>query len=180
MIDKLTAGDTLNFLTAGGDYLASAEWSLVYKLIPRTAGPAVITLTSTAEGDDHRVTASNSTTASWAAGTYSWACYATKSGERQTLQTGVTEILADPAGATVLDTRSAAAIALDNITATLEGRATNAVAEYEIAGRRLKNIPVAELITLKSHMRTEVAREDAARRVAMGLPDPRRVYVRFG
>ena len=180
MIDTLIAGDTLNFLTNGGDYPASAGWSLVYRLVPRTAGPAVITITSSAEGDDHRVQVGSATTAAWAAGVYSWACYATLAGERQTLQTGVTTILADPGIVATLDTRTSAQIALDNITATLEGRATSAIAEYSIAGRSLKHIPIGELITMQSHLRLQVANEAAACAVAKGLPNPRRVLVRFG
>ena len=70
--------------------------------------------------------------------------------------------------------------ALEAIEATLSGRATSATAEYEIAGRRLKYIPLPELITLRDRYRMDVAREDAAAQVGNGLPDKRRVLVRFG
>lgn len=180
MIDTLIAGDTLNFLTNGGDYPAGAGWVLTYRLVPRTAGPVAISITSTAEGDDHRVQVGSSATAAWTPGLYSWACYATLGTERQTLQSGVTTILPDPGVAATLDTRSNAQIALDNITATLEGRASSAVAEYSIAGRALKHIPIAELIKMQSHLKLQVANEAAACAIAKGLPNPRRVLVRFG
>jgi hypothetical protein len=180
MIDKLTAGDTINFLTAGGDYPASSGWSLVYKLLPRSAGPDAISLDSVADGDDHRVQVASDVTASWTPGIYGWVCYAVKPGERQTLETGSVQVLPDPGAVSVLDTRTSAQIALDNITATLEGRATSAIAEYSIAGRSLKHIPIGELITMQSHLRLQVANETAATAVAKGLPNPRRVLVRFG
>lgn len=177
--DLITSGDTLDFTTVSADFPASDGWVLTYKLIPRTAGPAVITLTATASGDDHRVQATAATTAAWTAGTYSWTAYATLGTERYTLQAGVTQILANPGVVTTLDTRSAAAIALDNVTATLQGRATSAVAEYEIAGRRLKNMLPADLIKLKSHLEREVAGEQAAARLAMGLQGARKIQFRI-
>lgn len=180
MIDTLIAGDTLNFLTNGGDYPAGDGWSLTYRLVPRTAGSSPISITSTAEGDDHRVQVGSSTTADWTAGIYSWACYATLGAERQTLQTGVTTILPDPGVVATLDARSSAQVALDNITATLEGRATSAIAEYSIAGRALKHIPISELIAMQSHLKLQVSNEAAACAIAKGLPNPRRVLVRFG
>ncbi len=177
MVDQITAGDTLDFTTVTADYPASDGWVLVYKLIPRTAG-TVYTLTSTADGDDHRIQATAATTAAWTAGTYSWAAYATLGTESYTLETGVTQVLPNPRTATTLDTRTSAAVALDNVVATLQGRATSAVLEYEIAGRRLKYLSPADLIKLKSHLEREVASEQAAARLAAGLTGARKIQFR--
>jgi hypothetical protein len=68
---------------------------------------------------------------------------------------------------------------LEAIEAVLEGRASSEVAQYEIAGRSLRYIEPAQLLKLRDRYRAEVAREDAAQRVAAGLPDARRVFVRF-
>lgn len=180
MIDKLTAGDTLNFLTAGGDYPASSGWSLVYKLIPRTAGPDVITLTSEADGDDHRVQVAGTTTAGYAAGTYSWACYATKSGERQTLQTGTVVIVADPGVVTALDTRSPARQALEAADAALRTYGSKAYLQsYDIAGRGQRFQSPGDFLAWRSRLQAEVAREDNAARIRAGLSSRNQLHVRF-
>lgn len=180
MIDKLTAGDTLNFLTNGGDYLASSGWSLVYKLIPRVSGPSVITFTSTAEGDDHRILVEASTTANWAAGTYSWAVYASKSGERHTLQTGTTQIVADPGVASTLDTRSAAAIALEAADAALAAYGAKAYLQsYEIAGRSQRFQDPAAFMAWRDKLKAEVRREEAAADIAAGRRPRNQILARF-
>ena len=55
-----------------------------------------------------------------------------------------------------------------------------AAGEYQIAGRSLKRYPIPELLRLQGSLRQQVRAEEAATRVAAGLPDQRRVYVRFG
>lgn len=179
MIDQLVAGDTLNFTTAAGDYPASAGWSLVYKLIPRTSG-SVITITSSASGDDHLVQAAPATTAGWAAGTYSWACYATKSGERQTLQQGTCVVLPDPGVVTTLDTRTTARKALDAVNTALESYGNKAyLQEFEINGRRQRFNNPADFLTFRSKLMAEVAREDNAERIRQGLAPRNQLAVRF-
>lgn len=181
LIDKLVAGDTLSFATSTPDYPASAGWALVYKLVPAVAGEGVaITLTSSAEGDDHRVTASSATTALWVPASYTWVAYATKSGERYTLNQGTVQILPDPASATSLDGRSMARKALDAVEAYLTDKTNLAAAEYQIAGRQLRRHSLPELWAHRDRLKFEVSKEQAAERVAAGLPDQRRVYVRFG
>jgi hypothetical protein len=69
---------------------------------------------------------------------------------------------------------------LEAVNATLEGRATSATAEYEIAGRKIKYIPMPELLTLRDRLRRDVAAEDAASDAAAGMPGKGRIYVRFG
>ncbi len=180
MIDKLTAGDTLNFLTAGGDYPATSGWSLVYRLIPRTAGPSVISFTSSADGSDHRVQVAPATTAGWAAGLYSWAVYATKSGERHTLQTGTTQILADPGVVTTLDTRSAAAIALEAADAALAAYGAKAYLQsYEIAGRSQRFQDPAAFMAWRDRLKAEVRREEAAADIAAGRRPRNQILARF-
>lgn len=178
--DRITAGDSLNFVTQLPDYPASDGWVLTYTLVPRSAGASRILLSSQAEGDDHRLQASSITTAGWVAGQYSWVASVARGSERYTLAQGAVEVLPDPASASVLDTRSQARVALDNINAYLANASNLTAAKYSIAGRSLDRHPMSELLRLKSHFQVEVAREDAAARVAAGLPDNRRVYVRFG
>lgn len=172
---RLVAGDTLKFKIALADYLASDSWVLTYTLVKASTR---ITFTATADGTDHLVTVDAATTAAYAVGTYDWRAQVSKAGEVFTVRTGRIEVVSAFASAT--DARTHARKVLENIEAVLESRASSAVAEYQIAGRMLKNIPISELLTLRDKYRGEVAREDAASDIARGLGDRRRVYVRFG
>ena len=82
--------------------------------------------------------------------------------------------------ASTLDSRSHARKVLANINAYLENANNLTAAKYEIAGRSLQRISIAELLTLRDRYRAEVAREDAAANAARGLPNLRRIMVRFG
>ena len=170
------AGDTWRWNRTLADYPASAGWALSYTLINAAAK---VTINATASGDDHAVTVSAATTAGYAAGSYDWRARVSRSGEVYTVGEGRITVRNAFSGAT-FDARSHARKTLEAIEATIEGRASSATLEYEIAGRRMKDIPAAELLTLRDKDRGEVAREDAATAVAAGLPDRRRVYVRFG
>lgn len=172
---RLVAGDTLKFKITLGDYPANESWVLTYTLVKASTR---ITFDATANGTDHLVTVAAATTAAYAVGDYDWRAQASKAGEVFTVRTGRIEIVSAFSAAT--DARTHARTVLENIEAVLESRASSAVAEYEIAGRRLKNIPIGELLQLRDKYRGEVAREDAASDIARGLGDRRRVYVRFG
>jgi len=82
--------------------------------------------------------------------------------------------------ANTLDTRSHARKTLANIEAYLENPNNLTSSMYEIAGRRLERFSIPELLKLRDRYKYEVAREEIAERVARGLPDKRRVMVRFG
>jgi hypothetical protein len=64
------------------------------------------------------------------------------------------------------------------IEAWLEGHDA-AVAEYEIAGRRMKYIPTAELIKLRQRYLLEVANEKARANLAAGLGGGRKIQFRL-
>ena len=78
----LTAGDTWAWEITLADYPASAGWALSYALVSPTAR---IAITSAAAGDAHRVTVAATTTAGYAAGTYTWQSYVTRTTERHTV-----------------------------------------------------------------------------------------------
>ena len=170
------AGDTWRWTRTLAGYPASAGWALSYTLINAAAK---ITINATASGADHAVTVAAGTTAAYAAGTYDWRARVSRSGEVYTVGEGRLTVRNAYAAAT-FDARSHARKTLDAIEAVIENRASSAVAEYQIAGRQLKNIPVSDLLSLRDKYRAEVKREEAATAVAAGLPDSRRVYVRFG
>lgn len=172
----LIAGDTAKWLKTIGDYPATEGWALAYTLIN---GTAKITFSATASGDDYLVNVPAATTAGWAAGSYSWRAQVTKAGEVFTVGTGTITVQAS-FGAATLDNRSFARITLANIEDYLKDKSNLAAASYEIAGRKLDRIPRSELLAERDKFKAEVSREDAANNAALGLPDKRRVYVRFG
>jgi hypothetical protein len=171
----VNAGDTLRWLRSLPDYPASAGWTLSYTLINSSAK---ITITASASGDDHLVNVSAATSAGYAAGDYEWRARVSKDGDVFTVGEGQITVRNAYAGAS-FDARSHAQKTLDAIEAVIEGRASSSTAEYTLNGRSLKHISIPELLTLRDRYRAEVARETAARRAAAGLPDQRRIYVRF-
>ena len=172
----LIAGDTARWIRALPDYLASAGWVLTYTLINATGK---ITFSTSAYGDDHLINVSAATTGGWAAGSYSWRAAVALSGEVYTVDTGT--IVVQPAfGVATLDNRSFARIALANIEAYLVNPANLSSAQYKIADRELSRIPMGDLLAMRDKLRMEVTQEDAAAHIARGLPDKRRVMVRFG
>ena len=172
---SITPGDTVKWTRSLPDYPASAGWVLSYELVKASTR---ITITASSSGDNHLVTVAAATSTNYTAGDYAWRARVTKSGEVYTVGTGRVTIL--PSFASATDARSQARRALEAIESMLEGRASSAVMEYEIAGRRLRNYPIPELLTLRDRYRQDVAREDAAARSAANLPSRTRILVRHG
>jgi len=79
-----------------------------------------------------------------------------------------------------VDNRSHARKVLENIETYLENSGNLSAASYEIAGRKLQRFSLPELLAMRDKYKGEVAREDAAMNVSRGLPDRRRILVRFG
>lgn len=175
---QIVAGDTIQWQISLDDYLPADGWVLKYRLINALGK---IDITASASGSDHLVSVSAATSAGYPAGEYDYQAYVEGTGaKRYTVAAGRIKILPNLAGvATTYDNRTTAKKALDAVNAWLGSRDL-AVAEYEIAGRRMKYIPVAELITLRSKLRAEVNREDRAARIARGEEAGNKLLVRFG
>lgn len=164
----VTAGDTIQWQIALPDYPATDGWTLKYAL---RGSAGVINITSTASGADHLVTVAAATSALWAHGTYQFTRYVEKGVaetlERATLDSGTITVERNWAAVTTaVDTRSHVKKVLDAIEAVLEGRASRSDAEYEVdtgnGRRRLKSVPVAELIALHSRYKILYQQELAA------------------
>lgn len=172
----VNAGDTVRWRRALPDYPASAGWVLTYTLLNASGK---ITITASAQGDDHLVSVPAATTSGWPAGDYAWRAQASKAGEVYTVAEGRMTI--KPSfGVSALETRSLARQALDAVEAYLADPNNIAAAQYEIAGRQLRRHTLPELWAHRDRLRLEVLREEQAERLAAGLPDRRRVFVRFG
>lgn len=172
---SLIAGDTAKWLKVLPEYPASAGWGLSYELVNATTR---IAFSGSASGDDHLVNVSAATTITWTPGAYTWRSRAALSGDVFTVGGG--HIAVQSAFGAATDARSQSRRTLDAIDAVIEGRASSAVAEYSIAGRSLKNIPITELLALRDRYARMVRDENAAAAAAAGLGNPGRIYVRFG
>jgi hypothetical protein len=192
-IDRLTAGDTLDFIDSVPDYPPANGWTYKYCLnaIFTTPVQAAITLTASVEGTTYRIQAAPATTTDWKAGLYSWTRWVEKTGAKHSVPPNpggdalapILRVLPDlSAVGQGYDPRSPARKALDACDEALVGWAgTNGhVLEYEIAGRRMRYAERADVMAMRDRLKAEVWREDAAAAMAQGLPNPRNVQVRFG
>ena len=175
---ELRAGDTWKWTRSLADYPASA-WTLKYRFKSPTAG---FEITATTSGNDYAITVAAATTAAYAAGTYTWIAWVEGgTAEKYTVDTGIMAVDADYRSGTAtasLDDRSHARKTLAAIESWIESR-NPGVAEYEIAGRRMKYISIAELLKLRQSYKTEVAAEEAAEAIRNGLGTSRRIQFRL-
>lgn len=170
---EIRAGDTITWKKTLADYPAPTN-VLSYRLIN---GAHTVDITAAADGTDHLVTITAATSAAYTAGDYEWFSFATAGTVRTTLGRGTITILPDPA--TAIDFRSHAKKVLDAIEAAIEGRATRTDLEYSIAGRSIRSMTHAELITARAFYKNEYQRELSAEKVKQGLGTGRRVLTRF-
>lgn len=173
----LRAGDTWKWTKTLADYPASV-WTLTYRFKNAAGG---FEFAASASGDDYSVTVSAATTAGFAAGTYHWQAQVVTGSEKYTVDTGV--LVVDPnlfagTATAAFDARSHVRKMLAAIEAWLEAK-DPAVAEYEIAGRRMKYVPIAELVKLRNRYTAAVAAEDAADKLAAGIGAGRKIQFRL-
>lgn len=176
----ITAGDTVTWTRTLPDYPASAGWVLSYTLINADRR---VQFAAVADGDAHRVHQPAAVTAEWPVGDFEWQAVVANATDRHTVLRGRLSIQPDFGSMVGLDTRSMARKALEALQAAYLDYLTNQqghVAEYEIAGRRMKFRNAAEIWAQIDRLKREVAAEDRAARIAAGLPARRRVLVRFG
>jgi enamine deaminase RidA (YjgF/YER057c/UK114 family) len=180
LANLLTAGDTLDFTTSVPDYPASAGWTLKYRMVPRTGSNPAIALTAAADGDDYNVTATSTTTATWALDNYTWSAYVELGAERYTVDRGQLQIRAGSSTMVVgTDGRTHARKVLDAIEALIESKGSADVVEYTIGNRSIKKMPMADLLTWRNNYAYQVQSEERAERLANGLNAGGKIQVRF-
>lgn len=174
---SITAGDSLTWQRSLADYAADV-WTLKYRLINSTAK---LDLTATASGTNHLITISTAVSAAIAPGLYAWSAWVEKTGERVTIGSGTLRVLPNLAVQAVYDARSDAAVIVDQLMAAYKSySASNGhVAEYEIAGRRMKYRSGAEILAAINHWKAVLASEQRAARIAAGLGAGNKLLVRF-
>jgi hypothetical protein len=168
------AGDTLAWTKSLSDYPADDSWTLTYYLL----GPKKETITASADGADHAVTVSASTTSNYAPGVYKWTSYASSGSERYKVGEGTIEILPNPATVAAnvsTETRSKAKQILDALMATMADAAGRPEQSYSLqaAGRSFSFKTLADLIAAIDYWKAEVKREDSASSIG------KNIFVRF-
>lgn len=153
--DNIGAGLTFNRLLTLTAYPAP-EWVLTLYL----RGKQNVDLVATAEGSQHRFSASAQMTSTWMAGDYWFTLRATNGADVVEVETGSITVTPDMASVSEgFDGRSQAQIALDAINAVIGKRATLDQERYRINNRELYRTSIADLLKLRSFYRLEVKRE---------------------
>lgn len=161
---SLRAGDSAAWSLAIPDHLPADGWALKFRML--WAQDASVDFGGTPDADVYTVSLSATDTANWTAGnaTLAWWVERTVNGalERLTLGSQALLILPDLTQAATLDNRSQARIGLEAARAALvayvaAGQST--VAEYEIAGRKMKFRDVSQIRELIQHFEREVNKE---------------------
>jgi hypothetical protein len=182
------AGDTVSWRDDAttdslGNAVGSSSWTLTTYLRSATAG-AGLTVVATAYGTGWQSTISSTNSSGLTAGEWTWGARATNGAQALTIGSGSLTILAalNYAGAPgALDGRSQARQDLDAVQSAIRALISGgAVKRYTIGSRQLERFSLAELIELENRLKAQVAREEAAERIANGLGDPRNLFVRFG
>lgn len=155
--ETFTAGDTFALVVPAGDYPAASGWALTWVAVLPGQATDPVEITSTAQGSDHLLNATAVTTAGWKAGTWRWQLRAAKAGEVRTLAEG--RLVIRPEFTSNVDPRTHAEKCLDAITACIEGRVDDPVAQYRIGDREARRIPMADLLKLRSYYSACVRRE---------------------
>lgn len=184
----IRAGDTVKWrdepsVDAFGNTVSSGTWTLTYYLRFNHNNEGA-TVVGTAYGQGWEFTISQATSAGFDAGQWYWQAEATKAGEHITLGAGQLDVLASlsyTGSPAAFDGRSQAEKDLDAVQAAIRAMVSGgAVAEYTIGSRRLKKLPMADLLQLEAKLKAEVKREQAAQLAANGLGNPHNLFVRFG
>lgn len=172
----INAGDSIKLLYGSPDYPATDGWALVF-MLRNAAGH--YDLTCEAQGSAHLIKQTPTQTSGFVAGNYAYRAQFIKDDEAITVAQGNVRI--NPSfGDGAVDARGDAKIAYDNVTAMIAGKGNSGVYEYEIRGRRLKSYTIPELLALQSHLKRELAQEDAANGISSENQFKGQIRVRFG
>ena len=177
--ESFRAGDSVTWVESLPAYPVADGWALKYRLLWPTG--TAVNITATGVGTDYTVTLTPANTANWIAGLATLVSWVEKTAQRILLEQNEVTVLPDLALATIYDGRSQAVKGLADARAALAAYMSKGqvhVAEYDIAGRRMKFRASTEITDLISYYEREVAKERAAQAVMNGV-SAGRVCVRF-
>ena len=177
--DSFRAGDSVSWIESLPAYPVADGWALKFRLLWQTG--TAVNIATTGSGTDYTVTLAPSDTASWAAGSATLISWVEKTGKRILLEQESVTVLPDLAIAATYDGRSQAVKGLADARVALAAYMTKGqahVAEYDIAGRRMKFRAATEIEDLISYYEREVAKERALKASLDGI-SAGRVCVKF-
>jgi len=174
---QLRIGSTWKWTRTFTDYPAGT-WTLKYSFKSAAGG---FEIDAAASGADFSIVVAAATTVAYTAGDYTWMAWVEGgSNEKYDVDSGSVTLLPDYRAGTstdAFDGRSHAKKMLDAIKAWLESR-DPAVAQYEIAGRRMQYIPITDLLKLQNRYQLEVQNEENAAKLARGEGIGRKIQFR--
>lgn len=150
----ITAGDSVAITLTLADYPASDGWSVSWAL----AGPSVLTVTSTADDDDHLLDATIAETSALTAGLYQYRVRATLSTASYTIEKGTLTVEADLGTASDGDFTAWEETTLAIVEAALAGTIEGEMKMHMIAGRQVMTFTPAELMALRRQLKNAIAR----------------------
>ena len=174
----LSAGDAITWSFPAESFPAADGYTV--KFVAVGVG-AKIELTAAEQSGEWVFTADGVTTASYAAGSYKWAVYATKAGARETIEVGFLQVSADLDALATLDTRTPWQIIIENLEAALKAMAAGEIkiTQVQLSGRMVTFRSLSEIMEALSMARVERERERARDRLAKGLPGNTTIGIRF-
>lgn len=177
---EIIQGSTISWEVKLFNYLPSDGWLLKYYF--RGVGTG-LDVTATDESDVFKLTISAADTANFGVGEYAWQAIVEKDDEKHFIEGGTVKIkqgLASLNADTPFDTRSGNRIALDNINAMIQNKATVDQQEYTIGNRSLKRYAMVDLINLQKHYQQLVNQETiiAARKKGKSIFKTHRINVK--
>lgn len=173
---KFVAGDTVEWTDNAFDGKTSANYTLTYALV----GAIKLTVNGVASSDGWNVTITSTQSATLTAGDYSWHAYIVSGSTRYTVGTGTLTVEPNITNqAAGYDGRSPVEQDLAAVETEIRARATGGMTiEYSIGNRSLKKESITALLSLRSQLRIDLAREKQAKRLSEGVG--RSIGIRFG
>lgn len=173
----LAAGDAATWRLVFFDYPASDGWAVSYVLV---ATGQQITINATADGDDHLVDLTSTTTAAYIPGVYDYRQYVTKDGNRYTLAAGKIEITPNFADATDgLDARTPAERTLDLLQTTYDTLAARVLASKSGGSIATTDKELTELREQINKQKIVVITERRKQRIKEGKRPGTKIKARF-
>lgn len=145
-------------------------------------GSGFLNLISTTDGLGYRTTITSIQSSGLTSGNYFWQAFVTDTNQnRVNVGSGQIQAIANLANVNnVYDGRTEIEKMLEAVTSAIHARLKGeTVFRYEIKGRDLERDPIESLIKFRDQLKIEVSRSKSAEKIAQGLGDPRRLFVRF-
>ena len=184
---RFRSGDTITWVEQPtidlvGNPATSATWTGITYLRFNSASEAV-TVSASAQADGTwSYTISSTTTTGMDAGTWYWQTRLTSGSNVITQGSG--SLIVDPslvyAGtASAFDGRSQAEKDLEAVQSAIRALISKGAKQYTIGSRSYTSMDLAALMEREAQLKAVVARERAAEKLAAGLGNPGRMFVRF-